>query len=122
MIQIKRAYEPPKKEDAARILIDRLWPRGLSKEKAKITLWLKEISPSPALRVWFSHDPEKFEEFRRRYLLELKEGIEALSKIREAEKEHKTVTLLYGAKDPSCNHAVVLRDYYLAVKKSRCHR
>ena len=113
MIQIKRVYEPPKKEDGARILIDRLWPRGVSKESAKINLWLKEIAPSPALRIWFSHDPENFQEFRKRYRLELKKNKKGLSKIKEMENENKTIALLYGAKSPTYNHAVVLRDYCL---------
>lgn len=114
MIQIKRIYEPFKKEDGARVLIDRLWPRGISKDKARITLWLKEIAPSPRLRIWFSHDPEKFPEFKKRYLSELKKNKKLLSKIRQTEEEHKTVTLLYGAKNAVCNHAVVLRGYYLS--------
>lgn len=113
MIQIKRVYEAPKTEDGARILIDRLWPRGISKEKAKITFWLKEITPSPSLRIWFSHDPEKFGEFKKRYRSELKGNRTALLRLREFEKKYKRVTLVYGAKSPVCNHAVILKEYYL---------
>ena len=106
-IEIKRVYEEPEKEDGFRILVDRLWPRGLTKEKAKVDLWLKEIAPTTELRKWFAHDPEKWAEFKKRYLAELKENKEALSKIKE-EMKKGNVTLLYAAKDEAHNEAQVL--------------
>lgn len=106
-IEIKRVYEQPEKEDGFRILVDRLWPRGLTKEKAKVDLWLKEIAPTTELRKWFAHDPEKWAEFKKRYLAELKENKEALSKIKE-EMKKGNVTLLYAAKDEAHNEAQVL--------------
>jgi uncharacterized protein YeaO (DUF488 family) len=108
MIKTKRIYESPP-EDGFRILVDRLWPRGMQKEKAKIDLWLREIAPSEDLRKWFSHDPEKWEEFKKKYEQELttKQGL--LSEIRRIEKEKGTVTLLYSARDTEYNNAVALR-------------
>jgi len=108
MIKIKRVYEPPTKEDGFRILVDRLWPRGLTKEKARTNLWLKEIAPSNELRKWYSHDPQKWEEFKRRYEGELKDKQELLQKIKQAEKEKGVVTLLYSAKEEERNNAVAL--------------
>lgn len=92
------------------MLVDRLWPRGVSKERAALDEWLKEVSPSPELRVWFNHDPEKFTEFSKRYKEELRHN-PAVDELRKIVGAHKTVTLLYGAKDPRVNHAVVLRDF-----------
>jgi uncharacterized protein YeaO (DUF488 family) len=106
-IEIKRVYEEPGKEDGFRILVDRLWPRGLTKEKARVDLWLKEIAPTTELRKWFAHDPEKWAGFKKRYLVELKENKEALSKIKE-EMKKRNVTLLYAAKDEAHNEAQVL--------------
>lgn len=94
MIKTKRAYDKPSKEDGYRILVDRLWPRGISKEDAKIDLWLKEISPSDELREWFSHDPKKLEGFKSKYKGELKERTEFIKEIKKLEKEKKIVTLL----------------------------
>jgi uncharacterized protein YeaO (DUF488 family) len=108
MIEIQRIYESPK-EDGFRILVDRLWPRGVQKEKAKIDLWLKEIAPSDDLRKWFSHDPEKWEGFKKKYEKELTSKQDLLNKIRLIEKEKGTVTLLYSAKDTEHNNAVALR-------------
>ncbi len=110
MIKIKRAYQPPEEEDGFRILVDRLWPRGVSKDKAKLDLWLKEVAPSDELRKWFGHDPEKWSEFQKRYSAELKDKKSFLSKIKDLEKEKGTVTLIYSAKDEEHNDAVVLRD------------
>ncbi len=110
MIKIKRAYQPPEKEDGFRILVDRLWSRGVSKDKAKLDLWLKEVAPSNELRKWFGHDPEKWLEFQKRYSAELKDKKSFLSKIKDLEKEKGTVTLIYSAKDEEHNDAVVLRD------------
>ncbi|WP_462408676.1 DUF488 domain-containing protein [Neobacillus sp. Marseille-QA0830] len=109
-ICLKRIYEPYDESDGCRVLIDRLWPRGISKESARLTYWFKDVAPSPELRKWFCHKPELFPEFRLRYLEELRtdeqkrELIDGL--LTEAAKTN--VTLLYGAKDPVYNHAVVL--------------
>jgi uncharacterized protein YeaO (DUF488 family) len=108
VIQIKRVYDQAAKDDGFRILVDRLWPRGMSKEKARIDLWLKEIAPSNELRKWFSHDPEKWEEFKRKYETELRNKSELLAKIRQAEKDNKTVTFVYSSKEKEHNNAVAL--------------
>jgi uncharacterized protein YeaO (DUF488 family) len=110
MLTIKRIYEPPGETDGLRILVDRLWPRGVSKEDAALDLWLKEVAPTPELRTWFGHEPARFEEFSARYRAEL-EANPALDRLLEAAKEAEVVTLLYAARDPDCNHAVVLRDF-----------
>ncbi|NML37381.1 DUF488 family protein [Chitinophaga sp. G-6-1-13] len=107
MIQIKRVYEDFSESDGYRILVDRLWPRGLSKDKVHVDEWLKDIAPSDALRKWFHHEDGKFPEFRTRYLAELKEKKELLESIRQRAKHHR-VTLLYGAKDTVHNQAQVL--------------
>ncbi len=106
MFVAKRIYEPAAKDDGFRVLVDRLWPRGLTKEKAQVDLWLKEVAPSTELRNWFKHDPEKWPEFQKRYRSELKQ--EALDSLRKLEKQHKKVTLLYGAKSDERNQAVAL--------------
>jgi uncharacterized protein YeaO (DUF488 family) len=110
MIGIKRIYDPPKKEDGFRILLDRLWPRGLSKEKARVDLWLRDIAPSDSLRKWFSHDPKKWKDFKNRYKGELVEKRKMLDQIKEFEKENKVVTFLYAAKNQRYNNAVVLME------------
>ena len=107
-IRIKRAYEEPYPVDGTRILVDRLWPRGLTKEKAKVDLWLKDVAPSTELRKWFAHDPAKWAEFRSRYLEELKGNKEQLSLLRQ-EAAKGAVTLVYGAKDQQHNEAVILQ-------------
>ena len=106
---IKRIYEPPVPEDGKRILVDRLWPRGLSKDDARLDEWLKEVAPSDELRRWFGHDPAKWEEFRRRYRQELKTQGEILERLRN-EARKGTVTLLFAAKDEERNNAVVLKE------------
>ena len=111
MIKIKRIYENPMETDGFRILIDRLWPRGISKEKAKIGLWLKEIAPSDELRKWFSHDPEKWTDFKKKYKLELANNLESLKIIKEIIKKEKTITFLYAAKDEEHNNAIVLKEF-----------
>jgi uncharacterized protein YeaO (DUF488 family) len=103
-VAIKRIYERPAKADGTRILVDRLWPRGVSKAKAQLDGWEKAVAPSPALRKWFGHRPERFAEFRKRYRAELK-GNPAVRELRALTGK---VTLLYGAHDPKINHAVVL--------------
>jgi uncharacterized protein YeaO (DUF488 family) len=105
-LAIKRAYDKPAPGDGKRILVDRLWPRGLSKKKAALDSWHKDIAPSPGLRKWFGHRPERFAEFKRRYRRELAEN-PALGEMRAATRRGKT-TLVYGARDPKINHAVVL--------------
>ncbi len=108
VIKIKRVYEPAQRGDGYRVLVDRLWPRGLSKDKAEVDLWLKEVAPSPALRTWFGHKPERFAEFSKKYRAELKAN-PAVEELRALVRKHKTVTLLYGARDTEHNHAVVLK-------------
>lgn len=110
MIRIKRAYEPYDSSDGKRILIDRLWPRGLSKDKDKIDLWLKDIAPSAELRKWFGHDPDKWAEFQKRYKNELDANKENVEILREQLKSGPA-TLVYGAKDEQHNDAVVLAEY-----------
>ena len=109
-VNIKRVYEEPKKSDGKRILVDRLWPRGLRKAEVKVDLWLKEIAPSTALRKWFSHEPSKWEEFKKRYSVELEKNNEEISLLEREVSEGK-VTLVYGAKDQEHNGAVVLREF-----------
>jgi uncharacterized protein YeaO (DUF488 family) len=108
MIKIKRVYDSPAKEDGIRILVDRLWPRGISRDKANVDLWLREIAPSDDLRKLFSHDLKKWEEFKSKYEIELKGKQELLHKIRQIEKEKGIVTILYSAKDEEHNNAVAL--------------
>ncbi len=110
-IQIKRVYENPDEKDGFRILVDRLWPRGMTKEKAGIDLWLKDIAPSTELRKWFDHDHEKWKEFQKKYLKELKDNKEAVNELKEHLKKGR-VTLLYSAKDQEHNEAEVLKKYF----------
>lgn len=110
-LKIKRVYEQPSKEDGMRILVDRLWPRGLSKRKASIDIWLKDIAPSTELRKWFAHDPKKWNEFRKKYLQELKDNQEQVSILRERLK-NGAITLVYGAKDEEHNEALVLKELF----------
>ena len=105
-IRLKRVYDAPAKSDGWRVLVDRIWPRGLKKREAQIDEWLKEIAPSTALRKWFGHEPEKWPEFQKRYRAELTKA--SLESLRRLEKEHKKVTLLYGAKSEERNQAVAL--------------
>jgi uncharacterized protein YeaO (DUF488 family) len=108
-IAIRRAYEPPDVDDGLRILVDRVWPRGLKKEKLKADAWPKHLAPSTALRKWYGHDPDRFKEFRRRYLAELKENGESLAELRSALRGHK-VTLLTATRELDLSHARVLRE------------
>lgn len=109
-IRIKRAYEKAAREDGFRVLVDRLWPRGVKKEKARIGLWIKEAAPSNDLRKWFNHEPAKWDEFKRRYFLELAEKGQTLKPIQE-QVQKRAVTLVYGAKDERYNNAVALREF-----------
>lgn len=117
-IRVRRVYDPLMPDDGARVLVDRLWPRGVSKEHAHLTLWLKEVAPSTALRNWFDHDPAKWDEFRTRYLAELDANSSAVSRI-AALAEQGPVTLLYGARDTQHNEAVVLAAYLNSTRKNR---
>ena len=111
-ITLKRAYEPPIATDGTRILIDRLWPRGLSKAKVAVNHWMKELAPSTELRKWFNHDPARWEEFKRRYTAELHQDTERLSPLRLL-AQASVVTLVYSAHDEQHNNAVVLRELLL---------
>lgn len=108
--QIKRMYDEPTAGDGYRVLVDRLWPRGVSKERAQLDEWNKEIAPSPELRKWFDHKPERFKEFTARYQEELARN-SAVGVFLKNVQSQKFVTLLYGAKDPKINHAVVLKQF-----------
>jgi len=110
MIQLKRAYEKPSEADGERILVERLWPRGLSKQRAKIGLWLKDVAPSPELRRWFGHDPAKWDEFRRRYEAELKDKDDLIRLLKRKAQKGK-VTLIYAARDEEHNSALVLKRF-----------
>ncbi|EDZ67528.1 conserved hypothetical protein [Nitrosococcus oceani AFC27] len=110
-IALKRAYEQADKDDGCRILVDRLWPRGIKKEDAAIDEWLKEIGPSNELRKWFGHDSEKWPEFRKRYFQELEKNPEAVEPLTEIAKNQRQVTLIFSAKDSEHNNAVVLKEY-----------
>jgi uncharacterized protein YeaO (DUF488 family) len=109
-IQTRRVYEPPAPEDGARLLVDRLWPRGVSKEKLHLAGWLKEIAPSGPLRLWFDHDPARWNEFQRRYFAELEERPEAWQPILQAARNGR-VTLLFAAKDLEHNNAIALKAF-----------
>lgn len=110
MIKLKRAYENPAKDDGERILVERLWPRGLTKLRAKIDLWLKDVAPSTELRRWFGHDPDKWDEFRRRYQKELKDNND-LIKLLKRKAKAGTITLIYAARDEEHNGALVLKRF-----------
>ncbi|BBA71862.1 DUF488 domain-containing protein [Geobacter sulfurreducens] len=109
MVRVKRIYDEPATEDGTRVLVDRLWPRGIAKDKARIDEWLKEIAPSDELRQWFGHDPARWDEFRERYRRELDAKAEPLDELRKL-AAGGTVTLLFAAKDEKHNNAVVLKD------------
>lgn len=118
-LQIKRIYEPAQDGDGVRVLVDRLWPRGISKDKANLDEWAKELAPSTELREWFGHRPERFDEFSARYKAELDANPPAQKDLEEILEKSKgsMVTLLYGAKDPQINQAVVLKEYLEEKKK-----
>lgn len=110
MIRLKRAYDEPTKQDGLRILVERLWPRGVSKEKAAVGLWLKDLAPSTELRKWFNHDPEKWDEFRKRYRAELAQKGDLLTLLKHRTTEG-TVTFVFAAHDEQHNSAVVLKEF-----------
>ena len=110
MIKLKRAYEKPSRDDGERILVERLWPRGLTKSQAKVDLWLKDVAPSTELRKWFGHDPDKWDEFSRRYQKELS-GKEDLIKLLKRKAKAGAITLIYAARDEEHNGALVLKRF-----------
>jgi uncharacterized protein YeaO (DUF488 family) len=114
---IKRVYEPAAQSDGVRVLVDRLWPRGVSKSKARLDEWLKDVAPSPRLRQWFGHRPERFVEFKKRYVKELAGNPEVAELRGLGRRAH--VTLLYGARDPQVNHAVVLQSVLKSAARKR---
>ncbi|MET0934210.1 MAG: DUF488 family protein [Mycetocola sp.] len=109
-VRLKRVYDAPDVVDGLRVLVDRLWPRGVTKERAAVDLWLKEVAPSADLRTEWHHNPGRFDEFAERYRVEL-EPNPATAELRQLIAQHPTVTLLYGARDPEANHARVLKDF-----------
>lgn len=117
VLKIKRIYDEPSRDDGKRILIDRLWPRGLKKEDVKIDEWLKEVAPSNELRKWFNHDPDKWEEFKKRFHAELKERQDMVAEIIRAARKGR-VTLLFGSKEERFNNAVALREYVASRMKT----
>ena len=109
-VWLRRANDAPTRNDGYRVLVDRLWPRGVSRQSAALDLWLKEIAPTPELREWFGHDPAHFDEFRVRYRVELERNISAVHQLLRVAARHDT-TLLYAARDSRVNHAIVLAEY-----------
>ena len=118
-VRIKRAYEPTERGDGIRVLVDRLWPRGLKRDAARIDHWLKGAAPSTELRRWFGHDPVHWTEFRRRYRAELAEGAADVAALRTLVKGSRPVTLIYAARDLEHNHALVLRDFIASPHRGR---
>lgn len=110
-IRVRRVHEPASPDDGLRLLVDRLWPRGLRKDQARADRWLRDIAPGDALRRWFAHDPQKWDAFRRRYFAELDSRPEAVAELRALLAAHPRVTLLYAAKDPEHNNAQALAEY-----------
>ena len=119
MFKLKRTYTQPESNDGYRVLVDRLWPRGLSKEKAHVDLWLKDVAPSDELRKWFGHDPKRWSEFQERYRAELRKKTALIKQLKQFEKERGTVTLLYSAHDELHNQAVALHDFLAGIRSSR---
>ncbi|MEZ6194079.1 MAG: DUF488 domain-containing protein [Phycisphaerales bacterium] len=109
--QIKRVYDEPSEQDGTRVLVDRLWPRGLAKDDAALDIWAKDLAPSTELRKWFDHEPDRFKQFAERYRRELSENGSAVDAFLGQIDRRKRLTLLYAAKDPDINHAVVLKDF-----------
>ncbi|MGH7033762.1 MAG: DUF488 domain-containing protein [Stellaceae bacterium] len=121
MIGLKRVYDPPAAEDGLRVLVDRLWPRALKRDEAKIDVWLKDIAPGTALRQWFGHDPSRWAEFERRYRRELAEDPEAVAALRTLVKSNKRLTLLFAARDTAHNNAVALKNFLGRRTAPRAH-
>lgn len=116
-IHVKRIYDPPQASDGRRVLVDRMWPRGLSKSEAHVDQWLKEIAPSSELRKWFNHDPERWSEFKQRYFKELAEQKDKLRELLNDTK--KPITLLFAARDTEHNNAVALREYLKRMSRGK---
>ena len=112
MLRMKRAYDPPSEDDGFRILVDRIWPRGMSRDQIQIDLWLKDVAPSNELRRWFGHDPSRWDEFKERYHQELADKDDLIDQISE-KVSSGDVTLVFGAKDEKLNNAVALKEYLL---------
>lgn len=110
MIHLKRAYEPPSTDDGLRILVERLWPRGLSKSRAQVDLWLKDVAPSPQLRTWYGHELAKWKEFQRRYRAEL-ENNPAVGQLQQLQHDKPLITFVYAARDTEHNSALVLKAF-----------
>jgi uncharacterized protein YeaO (DUF488 family) len=110
MIKLKRVYEKPSRDDGLRVLVERLWPRGVSKERAAVDLWLKELAPSPELRKWFGHDPARWVEFQRRYFKELAAKRDAIKQLRQRSRQ-ETITFVYAARDEAHSGALALKGY-----------
>ncbi len=117
MFKLKRAYEQPARTDGLRVLVERLWPRGLTKKSAAVDLWLKDVAPSPELRKWFAHEPAKWKKFQERYATELKQQQDAIDLLKQKSKEG-TVTLVYAARDEQHNGALALKRFLEGRKKS----
>jgi uncharacterized protein YeaO (DUF488 family) len=115
-ILLKRAYDPAGKEDGFRVLVERLWPRGLSKARAHVDLWFRDAGASTELRKWFGHDPEKWEEFRRRYHDEIRDRRDVVEELRHVLHDHDTVTFLFAAHDEEHNNAVALKEFIEATE------
>ncbi len=111
VILLRRVYDPRRPEDGYRVLVERLWPRGLTKDKAAIDLWVKEAGASPELRKWFGHDPRRWKEFRQRYFAEIRSRPEVIRALRDLIRSHKTVTFLFAAHDTAHNNAIALREF-----------
>ncbi|OPZ44862.1 MAG: hypothetical protein BWY93_00214 [Euryarchaeota archaeon ADurb.BinA087] len=111
MIRTKRVYDTPDEGDGFRVLVERLWPRGMRKERAAIDLWMRDAGASPALRKWFAHDPAKWEEFEDKYFYELSEKPEVIDQLAGLAREHPVITFLFAAKDEEHNNAVALKQY-----------
>lgn len=110
-VKLKRVYLKPEKSDGCRILVDRLWPRGLSKQTANVDHWLKDLAPSTRLRKWYGHDPERWAEFQRRYRMELKGEQSAVKELKALLRQHRTATLLFSSKEEKLNNAAALKSY-----------
>jgi len=119
-VRVKRVYDDPDPSDGARVLVDRLWPRGVSRDRARLDLWARDLAPSHALREWFGHDPKRYREFVRRYFAELEHKAELLAEVRAlAAQKQQRLTLLYSARDEQHNQAVVLREYLSSPRPRR---
>ncbi len=110
-IRLKRVYETPSEKDGFRVLVERLWPRGISRERARVDQWIKEAGASTELRKWFGHDPDKWEEFQRKYFDEIRERADVLQALRDILRSHKVVTFLFAAHDEEHNNAVALKEF-----------